>query len=236
MVKDSGFEAPAVHGNAGIAGDRLVGLAFFCVNDGVSLFLNLEHLFDCLEEAVGSEAADPPGDGSVGREGGIEAITDHGMAGTVARTGIAFEKGGEFCESFLAVEVVGVDGSKRSRNCGARAPNGVGGAPWFDPSFRRGKGARKVVERLKRVGDFDLTMEAGADLLAELVFKVFPDEKDNAVEAAADGIEDGVIKEGLAGRTDGLHLFEATEAAAHAGGHDEEGNGLGHDEDGNRMR
>jgi hypothetical protein len=31
-------------------------------------------------------------------------------------------------------------------------------------------------------------------------------------------------------------LFEATEAAAHAGGHDEEGNGLGHDEDGNRMR
>jgi len=48
------------------------------------------------------------------------------------------------------------------------------------------------------------------------------DDKDDGLEPGAAGIVQAVVEDGLAGRADGVDLFESAVAAAHTGGHDNE--------------
>lgn len=226
--KDVGPESPAVHGGAGGAVDGGFGLAVLAVEDAVADAFDFEHFFDGGEEAVGAEAADATGDGAVIGEGGVEAVANHGVEGPRGGGGSVFEEGGELGEGVAAVEVIGVDGAEGAGDGVASAPDGMGGAPGFGAVVGRAVGRGKVVEGLESVGDVDFSVEALADTLFEFWFEVFADEEDDAVKSGADGIEDGVIEEGFAGGADGFHLFEATESAAHAGGHNKEGDGGRH--------
>jgi len=47
------------------------------------------------------------------------------------------------------------------------------------------------------------------------------DNEDDFAETGAEGVEDGIVEDGFAAGADGVDLFEAAVAAAHAGGEDE---------------
>ena len=64
------------------------------------------------------------------------------------------------------------------------------------------------VECLKNGVDADAAGVFRGDLRGEGVGEVAADDEDDAAEAGADGVEDGVVEDGLAAGADGVELLE----------------------------
>ena len=96
-------------------------------------------------------------------------------------------------------------------------------APGLFTASRDGETGGKLIDRLEGEADIDAPGELRGDSLAEVLFEVGPDDEDDFPEAGADGIEDRVVEDGLAGGSHRVDLFQAAVAASHAGSEDEEG-------------
>ena len=127
-------------------------------------------------------------------------------------------------EALRAVVVVGVDDRKRRVADGLLGhENGMGGAPGLDAALRHGKALGQLFQLLVGVADLEPGAHGtGTDGLFKRLLNLVLDDKDDSLEPGAAGIVQAVVEDGLAGRADGVDLFESAVAAAHTGGHDNE--------------
>jgi hypothetical protein len=220
--KEGGGEGPAVHRDEGVGGkvaESAVGLARARAAGGVGFESGL--LFEAEQETGGVHAADAARDGAVFGKGVAEAEADEGE---VRGGGVGgAEVTGQLAKGVGAVKIVGVDDGKRLAHLGAGAPDGVAGAPGFFARDGRGEAAGQVAGFLKGVADVEAAAGVGfADAAAEFVGKIAADDEDDAAEAGAAGVVEGVVKNGPALGADGVHLLQAAIAAAQAGGENDQ--------------
>ena len=90
-------------------------------------------------------------------------------------------------------------------------------SPRLLTSLGAGEALRQVVQVLEHQLHRDMMLIFGKDLLAEILLKRLADHKDQLTESAANRVEDRVIHDGLAIRSQTIQLFQATIAAAHSG-------------------
>ncbi len=219
LREKGGREAPAIHrdGRRGMVGEA--GADGGCFDAGV--------LDDVAQVSVGIDGAYATGDGAVFGQGVAEREADHGVGGHArgGGRGGGTEKVGELVEAIGAVEVVGVKHGERSGELRASAPESVAGAPRFYALDGGMVAGGEGVERLEGVVDGEGAGVARADGGAKLGLEVAADDKEHAVKSGPAGVVDGVIEHGLARGADGIDLFEAAVAGAHAGGEDDESEG-----------
>jgi hypothetical protein len=219
--KRRGGEAPHVHRDRFFAGERRDHAVLGAVLGGGADLGDLGEFLDVRQEALGVRLADAAGDRAVVRQGVLEREADHRVGGVVvAERG---EMTGQRRVGIAAVEVVGVDDGERRRDDVLGAEDGVGRAPRLFAAGGHGEPRWELIQRLEGEVDRDAAGELGGDALAEILLEVRTDDEDDLAEACADGVEDGVVEDGLAGRTHRVNLLEAAVAATHAGGEDEEG-------------
>ena len=74
------------------------------------------------------------------------------------------------------------------------------------PRLRAALGAGETfwerVERLENQLARDMPLVLGNDFLAEVIFEVFADDKDELAEAGVDGVVDGIVHDGFAVRSE----------------------------------
>ena len=184
-------------------------------------FGDLGQLLDVGQTAGGVGLADSAGDGAVFGKRVLEREADHRVVGRAHVE--VLQVTAEDRVGVLAVEVVGVDDGEGCVDGLAGAEDGVRRAPRLLASGRHGVSGRQLVDGLEGEADVDAAGELRGDTFAEILFEIRADDEDHLAEAGAQGVEDGIIEDGLAGRAHRVDLLQAAVTAAHAGGEDEEG-------------
>ena len=209
-------KAPDVHGNRFVAGERVDLPGGIGVLGGGTVLLDFGEFGDAFEVAGGGDLADSARDAAELGEGVAQDEPDHGVIGSAGT-----EMVGEQAVGIGAVKVVGIDGGEGAGNGVGSHEDGVGGAPGFLTPGRRGETGREFVEFLEDEFDGHALFEAAANGLLERIGHALANDEHDLAETGAEGVEDGIVEDGFAARADGVDLFEAAVAAAHAGGEDE---------------
>ncbi len=89
-------------------------------------------------------------------------------------------------------------------------------APGLRAAFGHLVGLGQVVQVLVAVIDRDDAGIFRADFLLEFGLEILADDEYDLAETGADGVKDAVVEDCLAGRSDGVDLFQAAIARAHA--------------------
>ena len=89
--------------------------------------------------------------------------------------------------------------------------------PRLGTAFRAGEAFGQVVDGLEHQFAGDVSLILGNNLLAEVLFKILADDKDQFAEAGAQGVIDGIVHDGLTVGTQSVELLQPAVAAAHTG-------------------
>ena len=224
LLHVGGGEAPQVHRDNTVG--RQVGpalAAVLAVMDAVSVRLDAGALGHADEVAALVGHADAAADTAIGADRVAQQEADHGP-GVAVPVGVGAQVVVDELEALRAVVVVGVDDRKRRVADGLLGhENGMGGAPGLDAALRHGKALGQLFQLLVGVADLEPGAHGtGTDGLFKRLLDLVLDDKDDGLEPGAAGIVQAVVEDGLAGRADGVDLFESAVAAAHTGGHDNE--------------
>ena len=101
-----------------------------------------------------------------------------------------------------AVEVVGVDHRERFADDGLRRQRRVTRSPWRPPARGHKKPFRESDKFLPDEGEVDPRSPSRPEPVSEQGFDFAADHEDDAAESGPQGIVDGVIEDGFAGRPD----------------------------------
>jgi hypothetical protein len=122
-----------------------------------------------------------------------------------------------------AVKIIGIDRGERLANDVLGHEDRLAGAPRLGAIRRKGKTRRQLAQFLKDIFNGQTLLEPRANGFAEGGLDLVADHEDEFSKPGAYGVEDGIINDGFAVRSDGVNLFEAAVTAAHAGSENEQG-------------
>ena len=216
LVDEAEREGPEVHGDDDVFFDEAGTPIKSATFDLLFAFTgDIDHFLHSLKEAIGG-LADAPVDGPVIGKGADEVVAYEGVVCLAIIRVSGGEEAGGLLVGVGAIEVIGIDDRKRSVEFVSGSADGVGGAPWLFAAYGEMVSFRKVGEALKGVCDIDDAGEFVTDVLFEVFGKVFADDEDDFRESGTNGVKYGVVEDGLAMRTHGIHLFEAAVTASHS--------------------
>ena len=188
-------EAPHVHRDGRVVGQRVlralvVGEADAAVYAGDGCALH-----DARQVALGVSRADAARDRPAWAERVAHAEADHAIVALPALS--LRECAGQRGEAVAAVEVVGIDHGEGFVDGVASHPDGVVRAPGLGAPRWAGEALGQVVHRLKDDIGGDVAGVARQYAGAEVGLEIVSDNKHDAPEACASGVEDGVVHDRL---------------------------------------
>ena len=221
LCEEHRIEGPKIHRDWRVCGDDpAFAVEADAADMAIILAADVHILLDLGKFAACIELADAAVDRAVIRKRVFQRITHHRHRIRIAC--LLDQKIRCAGIGIATVEVVGIDHRKRLFHRIACGTNRMGGAPRFFAAFGHGESGGQVAEFLKDIVDLNFIGKPRADSLLEGLCEILADDEDHAAEARADGIEDRIVEHGFTMRAHRVHLFEATVAAAHSGGEDEE--------------
>ena len=98
----------------------------------------------------------------------------------------------------------------------------MGRAPRLRAARRHGIARRKRVELLIGIAHVERRGHGRADALTKLLGRILLDDEHDLAEARAVSVKERIVQQKMAVLVHGRRLLRASEAAAHAGGHDDQ--------------
>ena len=184
------------------------GSTIFSMTDGCALDDGLEVAFSVGGANATTHRAEI-------RHGVAEFVGDHAVSAFLAFT--FHEILGQYLVGFLAIEVVGVDGSERLVDHILGHQNCVACAPGFHTPFGDTEAFRQLVKGLVDIFNWDTKFLRVVHFL-EGLGEVLADDEDHLAETGAFGVVNGIIEDGLIVGADAVHLLQGTVSGTHSSG------------------
>ena len=219
LIHEIGREGPQVHRYRRIGGEQAVGLAVHGGQRAVAGGNDMRVFHNALQIALGRGVAYAARNRAVFGQGILQQKARHGVFAGLVRLG---EKIVNLPEGVAAVEIVAVDGGKGCVDILPAAHHGMAGAPGLGAAVGHGAALRQMLQVLKNVVRFHQPLYVAADLLAEILQNIVPDDENYPAKARTVGVEKGIINNALAMSAKGSKLLDAAETAADARRHDDQ--------------
>ena len=211
-------EAPEVHGHRRVARQVDEVRAVLGIGGVRAALLDMCALRDALEHAVALRA-DAARHAAVGRDGIAQAEAHHGIRPLGARHG---EKIIQQAVGLDTVIIIGIDDGEPPVDLGRGAQHGVGSAPRLRAAVGHGVARRERVELLIGIAHVERRGHGRADALAKLLGRVLLHDEHDLAESRAVSVKERIVQQKMAVLVHRRRLLRAPEAAAHAGGHDDQ--------------
>ena len=216
VSKVIGSKAPEVHADRSRLGS---GSPFTVIVDVLHLTvhtLNLGTFYYGSQQVVCIRSAQTTRYGTAFAQCITDAEAYHGIY-IFGTFGKGCKKFAHYLEGITTVEIVAVDNSKRFLYYIGTHHYSMVGSPRFGTAFGASEAFGKVINGLEYQFARNMAFVFGNNLVAEILLKIFTDNKHKLAKACIDGIVNRIIHDSFAIRAQSVQLFQATITAAHAG-------------------